>query len=48
MWNLKDDTNELIYEPVADSQTQRTDLWWASGGGGGMGWEFGIKIYTLL
>ena len=25
MWNLKYDTNELIYE--TDSQTQRTDMW---------------------
>ena len=25
MWNLKYDTNELIYR--TDSQTQRTDLW---------------------
>ena len=25
MWNLKYDTNELIYE--TDSQAQRTDLW---------------------
>ena len=25
MWNLKYDTNKLIYE--TDSQTQRTDLW---------------------
>ena len=27
MWNLKPDTNELIYKPETDSQTQRTDLW---------------------
>ena len=27
MWNLKYDTNELIYETETDSQTQRTDLW---------------------
>ena len=26
MWNLKYDTNELIYKPKTDSQTQRTDL----------------------
>ena len=26
MWNLKYDTNELIYEIEIDSQTQRTDL----------------------
>ena len=33
MWNLKYDTNELIYETETDSQTQRTDLWLPSGGG---------------
>ena len=27
MWNLKYDTNELIYETDTDSQIQRTDLW---------------------
>ena len=27
MWNLKYDTNELIYETETDSQTQRADLW---------------------
>ena len=27
MWNLKYDTNELIYETETDSQTYRTDLW---------------------
>ena len=26
MWNLKYDTNELIYETETDSQTQRLDL----------------------
>ena len=32
MWNLKYDTNELIYETETDSQTQRTDLWLPGGG----------------
>ena len=27
MWNLKYDTNELIFEAETDSQTQRTDSW---------------------
>ena len=27
MWNLKHDTNELIYRPETDSQTQKTNLW---------------------
>ena len=26
MWNLKNDTNELIYKTEIDSKTQRTDL----------------------
>ena len=26
-WNLKYDTNELIYETETDSQTHSTDLW---------------------
>ena len=26
MWNLKHDTNELIYKTETDSQTQRIDL----------------------
>ena len=27
MWNLKYDTNELIYKTEIDSQTQKTYLW---------------------
>ena len=27
MWNLKYDTDELIYETETDSWTQKTDLW---------------------
>ena len=48
MWNLKYDTNELIYETETDSQ--RTDLRLPRGrrGGGGMDWEFGIDMYTLI
>ena len=54
MWNLKSDTNELIYKREIDSQRQKTNLWLPKGiAGGGGGWEkinqkFGIKIYTLL
>ena len=49
MWNLKYETNELIYEIETDSQTQRTDLWLPRGwGGGGMDWEFGISRCKLL
>ena len=35
MWNLKYDTNELIYKTETDSQTQRTDLLLPQGKGGG-------------
>ena len=49
MWNLKYDTNELIYKTETDSQTQRTDLWlprqW---GWRGMDREFGISKWKLL
>ena len=38
MWNLKYDTNELIYETGTDSQTQRTDLWLPRGRRVGEGW----------
>ena len=44
MWNLKYDTNELIYETETDSQTERTDLWGPRGGG----WEReGVGIWGL-
>ena len=33
MWNLKYDTNELIYKTEIDSGTQRTDLWLPRGRG---------------
>ena len=50
MWNLKNDTNEPIYETETDSQTSRTNLWLPGGMGRGDGidWEFGIDMYTLL
>ena len=35
MWNLKYDTNELIYKTETDSQTQKTNLWLPKGKGGG-------------
>ena len=34
MWNLKDDTNELIYKTEKDSQTSKTNLWLPKGKGG--------------
>ena len=50
MWNLKYDTNELIYEIETDSQTQRTDLWLPRRRVGRVGkdWEFGISKCKLL
>ena len=50
MWNLKYDTNELIYKTETDLQTQKTDLWLpkGKGGGGGINQELGINRYTLL
>ena len=38
MWNLKYDTNELIYKTETDSQTQRTDLSVSRGRGGLGAW----------
>ena len=35
MWNLKYDTNEIIYETEIDSQTQKTNLQLPKGKGGG-------------
>ena len=50
MWNLKCDTNELIYKTETDSQTQITVMWLPRGMavGGGMDWEFGISRCKLL
>ena len=51
MWDLKNDTNELIYKTETDSQTSRMNLWLPEGkgwGGGGIHWEFGINIHTPL
>ena len=48
MWNLKCDTNQLIYKTETDSQTQKTNLWLPKGKGEGINQEFGINIYTLL
>ena len=48
MWNLKYDTNELIYETETDTQTYRIDLWLPRGVGGGMDWEFGVSRCKLV
>ena len=41
MWNLKYDTNELIYETETDSWTQRIDLYLPRLGAGGNELGFG-------
>ena len=50
MGNLKCNANELIYETVIDSQTQRTNLWLPRERGGreGMEWEFENSRCKLL
>ena len=48
MWNLKKGTNELIYKTEIESQMYKTNLWLPGEGLGGMIWENGIAIYTLL
>ena len=47
MWNLKSDTNELIYE--TESQMQRRDCQLPRGRGGGKGtdWDSGITRWKL-
>ena len=44
MWNLKYDTNELMYETETDSQTQRTDWWLPRGRGLGEGWSGSLVL----
>ena len=43
MWNLKNDTSELIYKTETDSQTQKTNSWLPKVKGGGRdklgGWD---------
>ena len=35
MWNLKNDTNELVDKTEMDSQRQKTNLWLSKGTGRG-------------
>ena len=44
MWNLKYDTNELIYKTETDSQTQKTYLWLPVGQGEGEGWNGSLGL----
>ena len=52
MWNLKYDTNELIYKTKTDSDLENnlivTKREQYGAGGGGINLEFGINIYTLI
>ena len=45
MWNLKDDTNELIYKAEIEAKTQKTKLWLPKQG---VNQEFGIKIKNYI
>ena len=45
MWNLKYDTNELIYKTETDLQTWKTNLWLPKEKGGGKIKSFGLT-YT--
>ena len=36
MWNLKYDTNELIYKTEADPETQKLNLWFKGERGAGI------------
>ena len=48
MWNLKYDTNELIYKTETDIKKKKTHGYQRGKGEGGIYWEFGINIYTQL
>ena len=44
----KKGTNELIYKTEVEAQMQKTNLWLPGDKGGGINWETGTDIYTLL
>ena len=49
MWNLKYDTNKLIYKVETDSQAQKQTYGCKEvGGRGGMDWGFGISRQKLV
>ena len=49
MWNLKYDTNELIYEKETDSQTEsRLVVVGGRRGGRVVDWDFGISRRRLI
>ena len=48
MWNLKKNTNELIFKTETDSQTENKLKVTKGEKEGGINWEFGINRYILL
>ena len=44
MWNVKYDTNELIYKTEKDVQTWKPNLWLLKGKGGREGWTGGLGL----
>ena len=50
----KNGTDEPVCKAEIETQMQRTNIWTPKGGsgggcgGGGMNWEIGIDIYTLI
>ena len=48
MWNLKNETNELIYKTKTDSENKFRVTKGGKWEGGGINQEVGISIYTLL
>ena len=47
VWNIKYDTNELIYETETDSLTRRTVLWLPRGRGLGEGWSAKLGLANV-
>ena len=42
MWNLKNDTSELIYKTEVDSESLKTNLWLPKGNVGGWRDKLGV------
>ena len=45
---LKNDTNKLIYKTETQGFTNLEKEFMVTGGKGGINWDIGIDIYTLL
>ena len=48
MWNLKYDTNKLIYKTETDPQREHTCGFQGEGGWGRVDWESGVSRWKLL